>query len=86
MSVEFFMNEKGFVAGSSGGGCEWYTKNFIYQGKPAYLAITDYGGMDLPTSTDETVIAGVYDMEDGEVIEQPKVYNSIQAVLETFPI
>lgn len=86
MSVESFMNEKGFAAGSSGGGCEWYTKDFTYKGKPAFLAITDNGGMDLPTSMDEPVIVGVYCLETEELIEQPKPYNSMQAALEDFGI
>jgi hypothetical protein len=78
------MKNKGFAASSSGGGCEWYTKDFIYQGKDAFLAITDNGGMDLPASIDEIVIAGVYDMETEEVIEEPKSYESLTTALEAF--
>ena len=86
MDIAQFMSEKGFAAGSSGSGCEWYTKDFMYQGKQVFLAITDNGGMDLPTSLDEPVIVGVYDLETEDVIEQPKLFDSVKAALDAFDL
>jgi hypothetical protein len=45
MNIKSIMKEKGFEAVSSGGGCQWYTKEFTYKGKTAFLAITDNGAL-----------------------------------------
>ena len=77
------LEKHGFSAGSSGGGCEWYTKETKYQGKDAYIAITDDGGLDLPASLEAPVYVGIYDMDDGDPLEEAKLYESLSSYLDT---
>ena len=85
MDIEKLMNEHGFGASSSGGGCEWYTKEIVYKGKAAFVAITDNGGLDLPQSLDEPVYVGIYDLDTGDPIEEAELHDSLKSYLDSMP-
>lgn len=40
VEIERIMDEYGFGISSSGGGCDWYTKEIDYNGKAAFIAVT----------------------------------------------
>jgi hypothetical protein len=81
-SIDEIMGKHGFAAGSSGGGCEWYTKTIEHQGKGVFIAITDDGGLGLPESLDDPVIVGIYDLDSGDLIEEAKSYESLKSYIE----
>jgi len=83
MDIVNIMREHGFGASSSGGGCEWYTKETVYKGKSAFIAITDNGGLDLPQSLDEPVYVGIYDLDTGDLIEEAKLHDSLKSYLDS---
>jgi hypothetical protein len=83
MDINHLMKKNGFAAGSSGGGCEWYTKQIAYKGKQAYIAVTDDGGLDLPQSLNDPVYVGIYDMEDGDMLKEAKLYPSLKDYLNS---
>ena len=83
MGIESFMESYGFGASSSGGGCEWYTKRFIYNEQNAFYAITDDGGLGLPESLNEAVYVGIYDEDSGEEIVEAKRYVTLQSFLDS---
>ena len=82
MGINSIMESLGFSASSSGGNCEWYTKPIKYNGKDAFIAITDDGGLDLPESLDEPVYVGIYDIDSGDVIGEVKLVESLKKYLE----
>ncbi len=85
MSIEKIMAKYGFAASLSGGGCEWYTKEITYEGRNAFVAITDDGGLDLPQSLEEPVYVGIYDADSGDEIVEAKLSKSLKDYLDTLP-
>ncbi|WAC08057.1 MAG: hypothetical protein OS130_02355 [Thermodesulfobacteriota bacterium] len=82
-SIDEIMEKHGFGAGSSGGGCEWYTKPITYKGKKAFVAITDDGGLSLPESLEEPIYVGIYDIDSGDELEEAKKFSSLKFYLDT---
>ena len=83
MNLDNLMAEYGFAPSSSGGGCMWYTRETTSKGKPAFIAITDVGGCDLPESMEEPIMVGIYDLEEGECTDGVKEFPSLKSYLET---
>ena len=83
MDVEKIMEKYGFSASLSGGGCEWYTKQFIYNGRNAFYAVTDDGGLGLPETLDEAVYVGIYDVDSGDEIVEAKIFVTLQSFLDS---
>ena len=81
MTLNQEMEKHGFGASSSGGGCQWYTKEIKYKGKDAFVAITDDGGLELPESLDVPVMVGIYDLDSGALVEEVQRFGSLRSYL-----
>jgi hypothetical protein len=81
MTLNQEMEKYGFGASSSGGGCEWYTKETQHKGKKAFIAVTDDGGLSLPESLDDPVYVGIYDMDSGDLLEEVQKFESLRSYL-----
>ena len=81
MTVNQEMEKLGFGASSSGGGCEWYTKQVQHKGKNAFIAVTDDGGLGLPESMDDPVYVGIYDLDSGDLVEEVQKFESLRSYL-----
>ena len=83
MTVEETMQEHGFRISASCAGTAWYTKFIEYQGKRAYITVTDREGEGLPMTFDEPVQVGVYELRSGDELTEPIKADSLQSYLES---
>lgn len=81
MDTYEIMRAAGYEMHSSGGGCTWYTKMIKYDGKEAYVAVTDDDGLRHPESLDEPIIVGIYDVETGELMKPPQSFYRLKQYL-----
>lgn len=81
MDLVQLMESHGFGASSSGGGCEWYTKEVQFGERMAFVAVTCEDGCGLPESIEDPVLVGVYDMDSGELLEEVKRIDSLKSFL-----
>ena len=84
MTVNQEMEKHGFGASSSGGGCQWFTKEIQHKGNNAFIAVTDEGGLALPESLDEPVLVGVYDLDSGDLLEEIQRFETLRSYLGSF--
>ena len=83
MSVEEIMEKHGFRIAASCAGKASYTKWINYHGKRAYVTITDISEDGLPSSLDEPVRVGIYDLKSGDDLEPLQDISSLKSYLET---
>lgn len=57
----------GWGLGSSGGGCEWLTKEYQDGLGGGFMAITDEHGVDAPLAWDTPCIMGIYDQDGNDM-------------------
>lgn len=83
MSVEDVMREHGFNLSASCAGKAAYTKFTEYNGKRAYISITDAKGEGFPISLDEPVLVTIYDFRSGDELEEARQVESLGDYLES---
>ena len=54
-----------------------------YEGKDAFVAITDDGGLGLPESLEEPVYVGVYDLDGGDMVVDAELHDSLKSYLDS---
>ncbi|MCX5891190.1 MAG: hypothetical protein NTY36_17335 [Deltaproteobacteria bacterium] len=81
MNLEEKMKDHGFNFSASCGGKGSYTKWIKYQGKRAYIAITDASGESFPTTLEEPVRVAIHDLRSGNEVEPGREVDSLSAYL-----
>jgi hypothetical protein len=81
MSVEELMKSSGFNLSASCAGKASYTKWIKYQGKRAYIMVTDTSGESFPTTLDEPVRVAIHDLRSGDELETPQNISSLSSYL-----
>lgn len=81
MSVEEVMKTLGFNLSASCAGKASYTKWIKYQGKRAYINITDVSGDSFPTTLEEPVRVTVHDLKSGDELEASREISSLNYYL-----
>jgi hypothetical protein len=81
MSIEEVMTSHGFNFSASCAGKGSYTKWIKYQGKRAYIAITDASGESFPTTLEEPVRVAIHDLRSGNEVEPGQEVDSLSAYL-----
>ena len=83
MSVEEVMEKQGFRIAASCAGKASYTKWVNHKGKRAYVIVTDVSEEGLPSSLDEPVRVGIYDLRSGDELEASQDIDSLRSYLES---
>ena len=83
MSVEETMAGHGFRLSAGCSGKAAYTKNVKYQGKRAYVSVTNKEGEGFPTSLEDQVRVIIYDLKSGDELEPGQDFDSLSAYLES---
>ena len=83
MSVEEVMKRHGFNVSAACAGIASYTKWVKYEGRRAYIRVTDVSGDGLPMTLDEPVQVEIYDLRSGEELEDSKDISSLSSYLES---
>jgi hypothetical protein len=81
MSIDEVMTSHGFNFSASCAGKGSYTKWIKYQGKRAYIAITDASGESFPTGLDEPVRVTIHDLRSGDELEVSQDIGSLSSYL-----
>ena len=81
MNLEEIMKDHGFNFSASCGGKGSYTKWIKYQGKRAYIAITDASGESFPTTLEEPVRVAIHDLRSGNEVEPSQDVGSLSSYL-----
>ncbi len=81
MNLEEIMKDHGFNFSASCGGKGSYTKWIKYQGKRAYIAISDASGESFPTTLEEPVRVAIHDLRSGDEVEPGREVDSLSAYL-----
>ena len=82
-SVDEEMEKLGFRVSASCAGKASYVKWIKYQGKRAYITVTDAGGDGLPGSLDDPVKVSVSELRSGEELEPCRDVESLNAYLQS---
>jgi hypothetical protein len=82
MSVEEAMEGHGFRIAASCAGRASYTKWVDHNGKRAYVTVTDISEEGLPSSLEEPVRVGIYDLRSGDELDAPRDVSSLGSYLE----
>jgi hypothetical protein len=83
MSVEEVMERHGFRIAASCAGKASYTKWVDHNGKRAYVTVTDISEEGLPSSLEEPVRVGIYDLRSGDELDTPHEVSSLGSYLES---
>lgn len=83
MNIEEVMKDHGFNFSASCAGRGSYTKWIKYQGKRAYIAVTDASGDSFPTTLDEPVRVTIHDLRSGDEVEPSREISSLGSYLES---
>ncbi|MHC1727142.1 MAG: hypothetical protein AB9866_14240 [Syntrophobacteraceae bacterium] len=83
MSVEDVMQEHGFSLSASCAGRAQYTKFVKYNGRRAYISVTDAGGEGFPATLDDPVRVTIIDFRSGDEVESARDIPSLRAYLES---
>ncbi|OGP70054.1 MAG: hypothetical protein A2Z73_00695 [Deltaproteobacteria bacterium RBG_13_60_28] len=81
MSVEEVMKSHGFNLAASCAGKASFTKWIKYQGKRAYISVNDASGESFPTTLEEPVRVGIYDLRSGNEVAPFQEIGSLSAYL-----
>ena len=84
MSVDEVMKSHGFNFSASCAGKGSYTKWIKYQGKRAYIAVSDASGESFPTALEDPVRVAIHDLRSGNELEVPQDISSLRSYLESF--
>ena len=83
MNVEVVMKRHGFNLSAGCAGIASYTKWVKYEGKRAYISVTDVSGDGLPMTLHEPVRVEIYDLRSGEELEDSQDIRSLSSYLES---
>ncbi len=83
MNVEEVMKRHGFNLSAGCAGIASYTKWVKYEGKRAYISVTDVSGDGLPMTLHEPVRVEIYDLRSGEELEDSQDIRSLSSYLES---
>ncbi len=83
MSIEEVMKDYDFNLAASCAGIASYTRWIKYQGKRAYVSVTDINEKGLPMTLAEPVKVSIYDLRSGDELEDPQRFESLQSYLDT---
>ncbi len=83
MSIKETMEQYGFRISASCAGKATYTKRFKYNGKRAYIEVSDTSGENLPVTLDEPVRVVIYDPMSGDELEPGREVDSLRSYLES---
>jgi hypothetical protein len=83
MNVEEVMKSHGFNLAASCAGKASYTKWIKYQGKRAYISITDVSGDSFPTTLEEPVRVAIHDLRSGDEVKPSQEISSLSSYLES---
>ena len=83
MSVEEVMKSYGFNLAASCAGIASYTRWIKYQGRRAYISVTDINEKGMPMTLGEPVKVSTYDLRSGDDIREPQRFESLQSYLDT---
>lgn len=83
MSVEETMTARGFRLSAGCSGEASYTKFVQYQGKRAYVSVTNADGKGFPTSLEDPVSVVTYDLRSGDELGPATNFDSLSAYLES---
>jgi hypothetical protein len=75
------MKNYGFEVSASCAGQAWYAKSIDYEGRRAYITVTDKQGKGLPQSVGEPISVTIYDLSSGDELEDSKKMNSLESFL-----
>jgi hypothetical protein len=81
MSIEEVMKEHGFNLAASCAGKASFTKWVKYQGKRAYISVNDASGESFPTTLEEPVRVGIFDLRSGNEVAPFQEIGSLSAYL-----
>lgn len=83
MNLDDTMSAHGFrlSAGCSGEGS--YTRFIEFEGKQAYVSVTNADGDGFPTSLEDPVSVVVYDMKSGDELGPGRNFESLSAYLQS---
>ena len=83
MNVEEAMKRHGFNLSAGCAGIASYTKWVKYEGRRAYISVTDVSGDGLPMTLHEPVRVEIYDLRSGEELEDSQDIRSLSSYLES---
>jgi hypothetical protein len=83
MNVEKVMKRHGFNLSAGCAGIASYMKWVKYEGRRAYISVTDVSGDGLPMTLDEPVRVEIYDLRSGEELEDSQDIRSLSSYLES---
>jgi hypothetical protein len=83
MNVEEVMKRHGFNLSAGCAGIASYTKWVKYEGRRAYISVTDVSGDGLPVTLHEPVRVEIYDLRSGEELEDSQDIRSLSSYLES---
>jgi hypothetical protein len=81
MNVEEAMEKHGFRIAASCAGKASYTRWVNHKGMRAYVTVTDLSEEGLPSSLDEPVRVGIFDLRSGDELEASLEISSLRAYL-----
>lgn len=83
MNVEKVMKRHGFNLSAGCAGIASYMKWVKYEGRRAYISVTDVSGDGLPMTLHEPVRVEIYDLRSGEELEDSQDIRSLSSYLES---
>lgn len=83
MNVEEVMKRHGFNLSAGCAGIASYMKWVKYEGRRAYISVTDVSGDGLPMTLHEPVRVEIYDLRSGEELEDSQDIRSLSSYLES---
>ena len=83
MNVEEVMKRHGFNLSAGCAGIASYTKWVKYEGRRAYISVTDVSGDGLPVTLHEPVRVEIYDLRSGEELKDSQDIRSLSSYLES---
>ena len=81
MSIEEVMKSHGFNFSASCAGKGSYTKWIKYQGRRAYIAVTDASGDGFPATLEEPVRVAIHDLRSGNELQVSRDIGSLSVYL-----
>jgi len=82
MSIDEVMKKHGLTLSASCAGRAFWTKWLKYQGKRAYITVTDLSGESFPTTLTEPVRVAIYELRSGDELGPPQDFPSLSSFLE----
>ncbi|MGC8493436.1 MAG: hypothetical protein ACP5SH_17045 [Syntrophobacteraceae bacterium] len=83
MNVEETMTARGFRLSAGCSGEASYTKFVQYQGKRAYVSVTNADGKGFPASLEDPVSVVTYELRSGDELGPAMKFDSLSAYLSS---